>query len=829
MIKYMLVLLVLVFVLFQQSATAQENSQLADNRNISGNVVDSLSRQPVEYCTVTVYREGSTQPLTGTVTDGKGHFDISIGQAGNYRLAAYFIGYVKKTISLRIETDNQKVALSDILLTPSVKSLAEVKITGQKALIENKTDKLVYNAEKDITSQGGNATDILKKVPMVSVDVNGNVELQGSSGIMFLINGKPSTLFGSSIADALQAIPANQIQSIEVITNPGAKYDAQGTGGIINIILKQNKIKGINGNISLTTGTIMQNGSFNLNIRKGKLGINAFVNGDMRLTTTTPLSFQRTSTDSSGKTNSLLKQDGSGTFNRRTYQGGIGFDWSPNEKNIFTWGLNFSGLRNQSDNHIIQTEQTIGGFSGTFINSNSSNSTFNSYRQHSFDPSVSFKHSFSKKGHDLEVLADGSFGHTMTLAGNDQFIQPIDSLIYGTRSNNPARENEYEIKADYTQPIHESITLGLGGKFGGYDLLTAGVGLLWNPQVNDYLYNASLSNNLNYHQKVYALYSELSFPVGKSIDIRLGGRYERTQINSFYANAQQHINNGYNTVIPSVFVMKRIGDNQTIKLNYTIRINRPDYSDLNPFINTSDPRNITAGNTNLKPEIWDRYEASYNRDFGNFGSVMFTLFYRQSNGDIQPFSIYYPSIRIGDTTYTNTTVTTRENIGVEKNAGGNLYMDFHLTEKFEVRSNIIWFYRHTINQVDNGFNSSSALFRSNFNASYQISDKLSGEFFGSFNSRHREAQGYFPSFSAYSFAVRKSFWNKKGSIAISANNFFSQYVTQRTDLFGPGFTSNSIRNIPYRSIGLNFTWKFGRLEVKKDKADDSFPDLSIPQ
>ena len=200
-------------------------------------------------------------------------------------------------------------------------------VTAPRGLVENKIDKLVYNAEKDITSQGGVATDILKKVPMVSVDVDGNVELQGNANILFLINGKPSSIFGNNLTDALQSIPASQIKSIEVITSPGAKYDAEGTGGIINIVLKDAKLKGINGNISLTAGSRLQNGSLNLNARKGSLGLNAFFSGNAQLSSTTINSSDRSSIDTVGQTHSELIQNGSSAFTRNGYESGLGFDW----------------------------------------------------------------------------------------------------------------------------------------------------------------------------------------------------------------------------------------------------------------------------------------------------------------------------------------------------------------------------------------------------------------------------------------------------------------------------------------------------------------------
>ncbi|HLZ89951.1 MAG TPA: outer membrane beta-barrel family protein, partial [Puia sp.] len=478
---------------------------------------------------------------------------------------------------------------------------------------------------------------------------------------------------------------------------------------------------------------------------------------------------------------------------------------------------------------IDQLEQTQTNPGSIYADTNSINKTTSAFRQYSFDPSLNYKHGFKNKDQQLEIGMDGSFAHNTTTAGNDQILQPEDSLIYGTRNNNPATESEYEVKLDYTQPLYKDVSLGAGGKFSGHDISSTGDALVWNPYLSDYLYNSSLSNDLNYHQKVYAAYAELNFPVTSSIDARIGGRYERTQVNSFYANAYQTIHNGYNTLIPSIFLMKKIDETQTFKVNFTIRINRPEYSELNPFINTSDPKNISTGNPNLNPEIWDRFEAVYNKDLGKTGSFMITLFYRQSNGDIQPFIVNYPSIQVGDTAYTNVAVTTRKNIGIEENAGTNLFFDLHVTEKLNVRSNMTFFFRHTINQVDPGYNSNTTIYRFNINAAHQFSGNFAAEFFGNFNSRHHEAQGKYPSFISYSLALRKLFWNKKGSLALTANNFFSKYVDQQTDLYGPGFVSSGLRRIIYRSVGLNFTWKFGRLVVRKERSEDNTLDLNAAQ
>src|ERR1700730_11137796 len=217
------------------------------------------------------------------------------------------IGYaLNKTDSIIVSTEKPIVSLGTITLSSSAQTLQNVTVTSSRPIIENKIDKMVYNVERDITSQGGVATDVLRKVPQVFVDVDGNVELQGSSSIRFLINGKPSTMFGNSVADALQSIPASQIQSIEVITSPGAKYDAQGTGGIINIILKKSNVRGINGNVNVSAGTRLENGSFNLNYRHNKFGMNAYLSGNAQLRSTTLNYLSRTSTDSAHNTTTNL-------------------------------------------------------------------------------------------------------------------------------------------------------------------------------------------------------------------------------------------------------------------------------------------------------------------------------------------------------------------------------------------------------------------------------------------------------------------------------------------------------------------------------------------
>ncbi|MBA4168374.1 MAG: TonB-dependent receptor, partial [Chitinophagaceae bacterium] len=232
---------------------------------ITGVVNDSLSGHPLPSATVTLLAAQTNKTIKGSRTNDQGQFTLNNIPPGKYLVTIASIGYRKQEVpGVVVGTSKSPLRLKTVSMSKEQQTLKSVTVTAPAKLLDYRIDKMVYNAEKDLSAQTGVATDLLKKVPQVSVDVDGNVELSGSSSIRFLINGKPSTAFGSNIAEVLQSIPASQIKSIEVITSPGARYDAQGLGGIINIILKRNTARGINSSISLTAGTLLENGSLNV-------------------------------------------------------------------------------------------------------------------------------------------------------------------------------------------------------------------------------------------------------------------------------------------------------------------------------------------------------------------------------------------------------------------------------------------------------------------------------------------------------------------------------------------------------------------------------------
>lgn len=822
---YKIILLFTITFIFQLTVHAQNKN------SVTGSITDSISKHALEYATITLYDAKTNKTLNGTTTDSLGYFNLTGVDAGVYTISFESIGYTKKIVNnFQVKESRIPQNIGIISLHKNDNTLKDVVVTSQTKLVENKIDKLVYNAENDLTSQGGVATDILKKVPQVSVDVDGNVELAGSSDIRFLINGKPSTAFGSNIADVLQSIPASEIKSIEVITNPGAKYDAQGLGGIINIILKKSRVNGINGNVSASVGTRLENGSLNLTMRHGNFGLNAFASGNERLLSKTPNSLYRTTTDSLAKQYVILIQQSEPETKRYGMESGIGFDWTVKKYNSFSGSINYNDYGN-SGSGIINQQQQVMLFDDNAILSNiQSLSNFGNKNSSAYtNADLDYKRTFATEDQSLEIDVSTSWGNNKFKANNYQTLLPQDSVFYGINNNNYGKENETEIEIDYTQPLPKNMSFDAGADLTFDDITSNSNVYALQTDNKEYLYDSLISNRLSYHQQVYALYAEISLPIKHLFDVKFGSRYERTEINSYYSNAaQQAPTPGYNTLVPSAYILRHLTENQTLKLSYTKRIERPEYDDLNPFINTTDPKNVSAGNPYLKPEIGNRIELAYNHDYGNAGSFIITAFYRTSNNDIQPYTAVYPSLIIGDSVYINVSVNTRENIGREHNAGINLFGNIRATDKFTLRTNLSFFKRHIINTIDSGSDEHSFNYRINVNATYQFNKDLSAEFFGNFNSPRNELQGKYPSFTFYTLAARKQLWNKKASIALTASNFGNKYLRLPTVLYGTNFTTNSIRKPPIRSFGINLTYKFGKLEFKKDK-DDNYKDTNTTE
>jgi len=707
-------------------------------------------------------------------------------------------------------TPNAKAA--DSLKRNQIKDIQEVIISGKKAVVENKIDKIVYNVANDLTSQSGAAIDVLRKVPQVTVDADGNVELQGNPNVRFLINGKPSSIFGNSLADALASIPASQIKSIEAVTSPGAKYDAQGTGGIINIILNESKVKGINGIINGSVGTRFETGSVNLNFRNNNFNLNAFFSGNAQLKSRTPSSQNRISHTATNETR--LLQDGYNDFQRHGYRTGLGFDWSINKKNTLSGSVSYNDFANKSIGFINQ-EQYITDFS------TSSEQSIIGYRNsdnrssvNSIDGNLSYRKTFQKEGQELTADYVVSYGSPKSNYLQTQSLAGALSPYNGILGSNPGTDSSHNLSIDYVQPINDKVTLEMGTKAILQHITnTTDVNVL-DALSGQYELDPFQSFHLKYDMGVYAAYLSSSLKLFNWLDVRAGARYEYTTIKIDYQNTNIP---SYGLLVPSFILSHKFDSGETIKLAYTRRVERPEYSELNPFLNFSDPHNITTGNPALKPEIGDNMELGYNKNFENGANLSFTLTERINSQDLKQIITFYPVYNVNGTDYTNVSVTSRDNIGKEYNSGGVLSGAIPLlNNKLNIRGNMMIFHRYIVSDyfgnIDMGMR-----YRLNLNMNYQFPKDFIVEMFGNYNSAAKNIQGKNPQSITYSIATRKQFWNKKASIGFTATNPFNKYVNQITTVNTNDYSSYSVRQLPLRSFGISFSYKFGKMDFKKDK------------
>lgn len=817
-------LLLLVFV--TKNGFSQTSTDETAKGKITGTVIDSASAQPIEYASIGLLPKDGTKEINGTTTDGKGSFVINNIPEGEYKIAIYFIGYKNGTAAnIQINKKNRTVNLGNIKLTNTQTTLKEVTVTAKSELVEFKIDKIVYNAENDVTSQGGAAIDILKKVPQVVVDIDGNVELQGNTNIRFLINGKPSSIFGNSLADALASIPASQIKSIEAITSPGSKYDAQGTGGIINIILKENKVKGINGNISLNGGTRFENGSANIAYKNNNFGLNAFFGGNAQLSSHTPNSQDRTSTDAVAQTTTRLTQDGYTDFQRHGYNTGLGFDWSINKQNTLTGSVTYNNFGNKGVAFLNQ-EQITQDYSNNILQDVKGyrNST-NSSSIGSIDCNLSYLKKFKKEGQELSVAVVTSNGTPNSNYTQTQSYAGASTPYAGSSSSNPGTDNNLNISIDYVHPISEKFTFETGVKHVEQNInSTTNVGFL--DQASDvYQSSATQSYSIKYNMKIYAGYVSTNFTLFNWLDVKAGARTEYTNVNIDFPNTSVP---SYYILVPSIIVSHKFKNDQQFKIAYTRRIERPGYMELNPFVNFSDPHNLSTGNPKLRPEISDNIEMGYSKSFANGGNIYIGINERINTQDLKSITTFYPTYQIRDSLYTNVSVSTRQNIGAEYNSGGNLSLSYPITQKFKARVNFGATHRYIVGNMYVGTINMGFRYRGNLNLSYQLPKNLIVEAFGNYNSAAKNVQGLNPQSLSYTIALRKQFWNKKASIGLTATNPFNKYIKQVTTTNTADYTSSATRYLPYRSFGISFTYKFGKLEFKKPKDEGKNDYLTNP-
>ncbi len=798
-----LYILFITFVCFSLSAHAQFGGGVAVVGKISGTVVDSLAKKPLEYASVSIYRSGGKVPLNGVLTDAKGNFKLNDIKTGKYKIAISFIGYPTKIID-PVETSPEKpdFNMGTVIVAPAGKTLKGVTIVGDGPIIETKIDRIVFNAEKDITSAGGNATDVLRKVPLVSVDINGNVSLRGDQNVRVLINGKPSGAMANNLADVLKSIPADQIKNVEVITSPSAKYDAEGSAGIINIVTKKKDISGVSGSISGGVGTRQNNGNANLNINQNRLSLTGNFGGN----STWPQTSNTISGGTIDATNFSNSAISSSRIARYSYRGSGSLSYDINKFNSFTSNI----ALNQGGFNVDGNSVAVENSAGKVLNYNSINNSKTVFG--GFDWNNDFIRKFKKEGHQIDLA--GQWSHGITDFSSISLYSTTQNV--DLRSKNNGSNNEYTVQADYTYPVTDKFKVETGGKtiirriqseFDNYNGVSNNINTDADP--NSFIFNPNTSNNYNYNQNIYAGYAVLTFTLPKSYGLQVGGRWENTQITGEPKSASVSLlpfSNSYDIFVPSVIVSKTI-KSQTIKLSYTKRIARPSLQFLNPFLNTSISTAYTQGNPTLRPEISQYAELNYSTYIGT-SVVNLSAYYKHTSDLIEAIGTPY-ALKAG------TTITNYQNIGSNNSIGTSFFGSINPIKILTFRTSInAYTYKPDPSgayHIEQSLNDTYLSYNAFISGSIKLSNGFAAETFVILNSPRRTIQGTNPGFSLWIVGVKKEFLNKKATLGLNTFDPFTEYKPFNSKIQGNGFTQYSNTMFPFRSFGISFSYSFGKI------------------
>ncbi len=793
------------------SAFSMDDKTPKGNAKVTGFVIDSAVTVAVEYANIALVNEANNQVQDGTMADENGKFQFTRVAEGTYTFKVTFIGYEDTFVKGVKIKKGDDIDLGVIKLAISSKVLDEVTVTGLKSLIEEKVDRLVYNAENDVTSKGGDGSDVLRKVPMLSVDLDGNVSLRGSSNIKVLINNKPSTIVASSVADALKMIPADLIKTVEVITSPSAKYDAEGTSGIINIITKKSSIQGYNLSLNSGVGFRGSNLGLNGNLRIGKLGFSlggfgrSFYNkANTTLDQTTIGKLYNTTTvqSSDAKDNGLF-----GRYN-------LGIDYEINKSAYLNGSVSF-GTRNfkryeDMITDVYQDTDLITSQNRLVDSKNSSNNV---------DVNLDYVKIF-KPSHEWSISTQYSQNNL-----TNNFTADIISLE-GTANSQQQNINlninkEITLQTDYMVPVksNQLFEVGVKGIFrdvnSDYKYLVGIIGSLEADSRNP-------AGILQYNQNIKAGYLQYTYSTKNKLTFKVGTRYEHTSIDAVDKGLALSIPS-YDNLVPSVNISKTLGGGTTLKLAYNNRISRPGLEQLNPNFNTANPQNIRLGNPSLRPEISNNVEFGISKIMQR-NYMNLTFFGRQTNNSI--LQITSPS-----DTLLGALVTTYENIGVQKTAGANLFGNFFLTPKWTINGGIDMYYKYLEGQVQtlDGFelaDNDGIVISGRLMSMLSLKNDWKIQAFTGMRGRDISLQGFTTGMAFYNIGLQKGFKDDKGSIGIGFENFING-MTRISESNSAIFTQRSVNYIHNQNIKVNFSYKLGNMKFVERKKTKSVNNTDV--
>ena len=784
---------------------------------VFGEVEDFASGEPIEFATISILAFDEDKVITGGVTDGKGRFRITEIPVGRFRAQIGFMGYISITLpDIRLTPrGGVEQDLGTIRLEPNVQALEAAEIVEQRSTLEMMIDRKVFRVGDDLNSAGANATELLRNVPSVDVDIDGNLSLRGSGNVTILIDGRPSGLVGSGTQALLEQIPASSIDRVEIITSPTAKYDPEGVAGILNIILKKDKLEGKHGQFSFTWGTDENHsGSVNGNMRGQKLNFsfnagwnqrNNYRSGDSERQQAFGGTLAGAYDSLSVLTSNSLADSESQSWNVRA-----GLDWTPTPKTTWNVGIRTNQSQNASTEDVVNLEtwstDALGGFTRYGLSSRDNAST---------DLDVGYEHKYGER-HTLQAFARWSQreGVSHDSLWQDLPSPALDTAYLANANLNDGGNWNTTVQVDYEKPLDHDGKLELGYKT-----------ILRESNEDQRFWQRDSARtpfeqayDFRYREDIHAAYVTWGRKYG-AWGVQVGGRgevvYTTAELQGDSADIAAAVEqlggedalfvNDYVSFYPSANLSYTVDDRNQWVLSYNRRVNRPRGRQVNPFVDNADPRNLRYGNPFLRPEYTDGLEFGHQLTTKSL-TLTTSLFYKTTRDVIRRY-VEVDGQGIAYRTFVN--------LARQSNSGLEVVAMWRKGRTLQVRLNGSVYHQST-----DGSNLAPDLGNNGFqgNAGYQVSALVKGNWKVQIDGRYRAPaeypQGTFAGYVSHSAAVNRDFYDGKLRASIRVSDIFDQrqwsYTSEGNDFFQDGtFKRQS------RFVFASLTWSWGKLEPGK--------------
>jgi ferric enterobactin receptor len=784
--------------------TALAQSTAVGN-NIKGRLIDSLTRKPAEFATVAL-KNSNNQQIKTIVSKMDGTFVISDVKPGKFTISFTLVGYTGK--SMNITTEGKLLDLGDVAISASSTQIKAVAIRASRPVIKQEADRITYDIQADATSKFNNVLEMMRKVPLLTVDAEDNIQVSGSPAYRIFINGKPSSLLERNAKDVLKSMPASSIQKIEVITTPSSKYDAEGLAGIINIITNKTIDDGYNANLSLNerfpTGGPTIGGSFTT--KSGKFGLSAFGGAGLSNNPVTTNDVLRTSKDLS----STLFQSGDRKSDGKNAYVGMELSYEIDSLNLLSGQFNLNGSNGtgrSSQNSVLRN--------GAAITQGYDLLTDNDNNGQGADLAINYQKGYRRNKNQLTTFSYRYYGFSNNQNADQLFNDRINYTLPDFRQANKSVMSEHTVQLDHVYPVNK-INIEAGAKvivrYNESDFQ-----YLSEDATGNYLADPSKTNTFNNRQTILAGYNSYQYSINKW-SVKAGARVEYTDISADFMSTASQVSQKYFSIVPSVALSRRF-KTTGISFGWNQRIQRPGINQLNPFVDRSNPTFETSGNPDLRPTKGNQVRLGF--DWSGKGNLFVNLQYNWIQGLIFPVSSY-------DET-TNITRTRFENTGTAKALGTNINFNYPLTQIWNLSINGGLMHGWATG-VSNGkpIKNQGFMFNANIASGLKLNNGWRTGINIYVNGGQLTVQQQSNAYISTAFNVSKDIIKDKLTFSAFTNNPYKRYRLNTTNSFGPNFDQVSHDQQNFSSFGASLSYKFGKLKesIKKNKRGISNDDVS---